>query len=563
MARFKSIAQRSPSQSGLEFKILSLLLDAVMLWIVTSAELDHCERAGTGLPKHFSFGWLIALVLLYSYLSLNILLLKHGFLCLLEVPFIQKSSEHISRSQASPKCQQALKIIYDLITIVMCTCFIAGDNLSDAICIDFAPEGSCIERSSEPQKVNASCMAIMSQEALSENSTTLSKCDVSMCRKGSVGLLGISIVLNLALMYCGHSFKSSLKGLPKIGSSHGWLTKAFNLLSLMLLFDQSLSGLHESIFKRTRNGTLCTDDTHISGGVVYGISVALWIFFFAIHIIQYWVSNYNKKHTKSTILSYIFYHLILASILVLYCVFIFADTPWPWECFNADPKMKKAGLKGRSALLTISVAIILQLCFVYVLMSCMPSLKMHRKDHISVGSEFEQMFKSIAKQYDPIKVENAENLFVKSEGDETSASYTIFMTRDDDWISEIIAWISEFFDWISRCCCKTTNMNNPNQDELEMNERGEGQTSMTKSPKIVGAYVKIGANKQSTPEYVAEAKYLKKQPQRDAGDLQRQDGIVTLDSFPKDSVISGFISKDITLNLPQVLRDGTVIRESK
>ena len=553
MARFKSIAQSSSPEPGLEFKIPSLLIDALVLWIVTIGELIYCDREKTGLLPGFTFGWqqLVTVVSLYLFLSIFILTVK--YLC--QARFILYNSPGI---EASPWCQLILRLIYDIITIIMCMCFIAGDNLLNIICIDLAiaPESSCIEQSSQPLKVNESCMAIVSQdkEALSENSTGLSQCDVSMCRKGSVGLLGISLVLHLALMYCGHSFKSSLKGLPKVGSDHGWLTKAFSLLSLLLLFDQSLSGLHESIFEGTRNSTLCSDDTHISGGFIYGISVAVWVFFYIVHCFQYCMSKHKRKWCTT-----LFYHVILILILVLYCVFIFADTPWPWECFDLDPLMKRAGLQGRSALLTISVTVLLLLYIAYISISCIPSLKVYRKKHIILGSEFQQMFTSIAKHYDPIEVENAENLFVRSEVDETSASYTIFMTRDDDWISELCGGHSS----------NNTNTIFSNSHSQPMRGPGRAQTSTTESP-IVGAYVKIGAGKdanensrQSTHKYVAEAKYLKKQPQEDSGDPQQQDGIVTLDSFPKDSVISGFISKDITLNLPGVLRDGTVIRERK
>ena len=104
-------------------------------------------------------------------------------------------------------------------------------------------------------------------------------------------------------MYCGHSFKSSLKGLPKVGSDHGWLTKAFSLLSLLLLFDQSLSGLHESIFERTGNGTLCSDDTHISGGFIYSISVAVWVFFLHCSLVTILHVQAQKKMVHYPLLS--------------------------------------------------------------------------------------------------------------------------------------------------------------------------------------------------------------------------------------------------------------------
>ena len=555
MSQFESIAQRSSSESGLEFKILSLVIDALMLWIVTSDEL-HFEM--TGLTLDFSYVWLVPCVILYLSLSIIILGVKYSF----QVYFIHKLKIYFRRARVQalryPWCKLVSRFIYDIITIIMCVCFIAGDNLSDAICIDSALNGSCIERSSEPQKVDESCMAIVNisedKEALPENNTGLNHCDVSMCRKASIGLLGISILLNLALIYCGHSFNSSLKGLPEIGRDHGLWTKAFNLLSLMLLFNQTLSGLHESIFKRTRNGTLCSNDTHISGGLVYGVSVALWVFFFIIHFYQYYVSKHKRKLCTASL-----YYMILVLILVLYCVFIFADTPWPWECFDTDPVMRIEGLALRSVLLTISVALILTLCITYIIVSYIPSLRMYLKKHIIVESEFERMFTNIAKEPDPIKVENANNLFVKSEVDETS-SYTLFMMRDDDWISELFG---------SRCS-NNTNTNDSNQHEQPVSEPAVVRDQMSTTEPPVGAYVKVGAGKdakgsprQSPLEYVAEAKYLEKQPQGDAGDLQQQDGIVTLDSFPKDSVISGFISKDITLNLPEVLQDGTVIRERK
>ena len=76
---------------------------------------------------------------------------------------------------------------------------------------------------------------------------------------------------------------------------------------------------------------------------------------------------------------------------------MFADTPWPWECFDLDPLMKITGLQGRSALLTISVTVLLLLYIAYISISCIPSLKVYRKKHIILGSEFQQMFTSIAK----------------------------------------------------------------------------------------------------------------------------------------------------------------------
>jgi hypothetical protein len=308
----------------------------------------------------------------------------------------------------------------------MGVCFLVGDNLSDAICIDFNTS-ECEEKVRSMAPVNSTtCMRIPKPDM-----DMLQKCNVITCRQISIGFLGTSTVLNLFLFYSEFYWVNNLKGLMTSPGWHTVWTQMFDLLSRVLIFDQSLSGLYDTIFRLTRNESLlCPEEgiIHVSAGTIYGISVVIWLVLVSTHASNNWKA---LKTTKSEWSSFIPYLISLFFICLFYVIYIFADTSWPWDCFSANENCKKAGLQGRIALLVFSLLIFVPFYVAYTVISFCPSLCMMRNAE-PLNEEYKLMLSNSDHE---IRVEGEQNLTVNSKSEATtfSANYSLDFTRVYSW----------------------------------------------------------------------------------------------------------------------------------
>jgi hypothetical protein len=197
-------------------------------------------------------------------------------------------------------------------------------------------------------------------------------CDLTTCRAIAIAFLGISTLLNLALIYL-ESKSLSIKNFPALSDvNHSiWWVSTFNLLSLVVLFDQSITGLHNSIFKLTVNETrLCPLGTHISGGLILFASIVIWLIMSCMQCVEY----YPKKEDQRTGDQPTFIFTVTL-IFFFYVIYIFTDTPWPWSCFDGDPIMKKTGIIVQLSFLCLLLVMILILVFIYIFTICRALVK--------------------------------------------------------------------------------------------------------------------------------------------------------------------------------------------
>ena len=378
---FKGLTKRLPP--GVLMKLLSLIVDAVMLLSITGLDLSKNNKPHSNLAILIVFDVCFVIVA--------------GVLLITKIILARKST-----SGSKPKGFTKEDIIYDFFAAVMGLLFLTGDNLTDNICSDL-------------------------------------KTPAVDCRKASVSFIGVSTGINLVLLYFEHASESNQgwKGLPMIGKDHKRWAKTLNLLTLTLIFDQTITGLHESVFKLTRNETLlCPTGTHVSGALVYCCIAFIWLLLLVSHGRQFF-----PKGLKSRCL----FCLTLLCMWLYFAMYIFADTPWPWECFAVDKGVMRGGLMARLVLLCIALLFIVTFFILYSVIVCVPSLCVIKNVELALdNSGVEEIFRDIPVQK-AISFEKAKNLSVapKFKEDMIEASYTVSFSRDYDWRSAL-KWKSKY-----------------------------------------------------------------------------------------------------------------------
>ena len=232
----------------------------------------------------------------------------------------------------------------------------------------------------------------------------------------------MSTLLNLSLIYLS-SASDYTKDLPIINKDHKRWTKTLNLLTLLISFDQIISGLHSSIFKLTRDESqLCTSDAHISGSIIYVASVGIWTFLLFDHAFQYFPKE--KCRSKCGFIT------TLGLMWLYFSIYIFADAPWPWDCF--DKSWKKEGLQLRIALLVLSLILILLFVSMYVMLICTPSFYMNHKTKNEGKSDIEEFMNHLP-TWEPFSVKNVGSIsFVSDYEDLTTPYYKVVMNTGED-----------------------------------------------------------------------------------------------------------------------------------
>jgi hypothetical protein len=134
-----------------------------------------------------------------------------------------------------------------------------------------------------------------------------------------------------------------------------------NLLTLIVFFDQTLSGFYESAFKFTRDEQLlCSAGTHVAGSLIHATGIAVWTFFLVVHYFRYHPEDGKQKIVFITTLVLLFVSFVL---------YIFVDVPWPWECIEVIKEQQLGGLIARLVFLVVSLILILIIavicCFVW------------------------------------------------------------------------------------------------------------------------------------------------------------------------------------------------------
>ena len=141
----------------------------------------------------------------------------------------------------------------------------------------------------------------------------------------------------------------------------------------MVLFDQSITGLHNSVFKLTVNETrLCPLGTHISGGIILFGSIVIWLILSCMQCKEYYPNDSEEEEGKSDRWCFIGTMIL---IFFFYVIYIFTDTPWPWSCFDGDPIMKKTGIIVQLSFLCLLLVMILILVFIYIFTICRALVK--------------------------------------------------------------------------------------------------------------------------------------------------------------------------------------------
>ena len=231
-----------------------------------------------------------------------------------------------------------------------------------------------------------------------------------------------------------YSLKS--EELAIIGKTHQRWASAFQLASKIILFDQILSGIHDSIFRLVGDDSQkCLPGTHASGAVLYIISVIAWGILLSVLCYKEWPTTELSSCPK------VKHVLLYFGLWVFYTVYIIADTPWPWECYtNTD--LKKSHITARLVLLVFSLALVSILVFIYCVTVCIPSLRfqaMHRLAFDGIGEDLQEMRKVYEYEDIPLicrhfKQENGIKPHFSLKFDEgmRSASYSLMFMWDYD-----------------------------------------------------------------------------------------------------------------------------------
>ena len=363
-------------------------------------------------------------------------------------PDIRNNNDSCNCPSTKEKCHKCIRLItyvaYDVISIIMGVLFLIGDNLTDDICVFYhcgnfhVNSTTCKLLKNQTNPVEG--MDLTYNDCTNNYSTT--------CRRASVACLGISIILNLFLLYL--NFKSIYdKSLPSIGKDHKRWMATFNLLTLVIIFDQTITGLYQSVFKFTKNeSNMCSDlqSVHLSAGFTFGTSVVVWILILMFHCYTHWPGQGDCKSVSGFIAAVFF-------LLLFYIPFIFADTPWPWECFDTNDwyiSFRKCGIILRLFLAALSVALIILFGLFYIGIVLTPALCVKMKGGLTLDNETDvpdiirklPRWKSIPierrKLINNDSEERVRLLFTSEyEEDMISASYKVSINKDYDWHSAL------------------------------------------------------------------------------------------------------------------------------
>ena len=330
MGSHGDIAKKLPP--GVLLKLLSILLDICMALTSTGVNVSVNDEQHTAVnvsvddEQHTSVNESDNDEPYADFITL--LLFDLIFVCVALILIVIKIVYVICAKETASKGFTKKGVIYDCGAAIMGFCFLTGDNLTDEICRDF---GSLI----------------------------------SDCRKASVTFIGVSTILNFILLLYEKTMNCN-QGWKELDSEKMVLAKTFSLLPSVIIFNSAITGLHESVFKLTTNETiLCPPATHVSGSLIYCVAVVMWIVLLVYHCWEY----YKEEGELNYLLCF-----VLICIGFFFAVYIFADTPWPWNCFDADETMKEGGSTARLVLMIISLMFIITFSVLYIFTVCIPFL---------------------------------------------------------------------------------------------------------------------------------------------------------------------------------------------
>ena len=333
------------------------------------------------------------------------------------------------------KCYKCLKIsafiFYDLVSILMGVFFLLGNNLTDDICV-FCNCGNF--------NVNSSTCKLLENHTIDKGGKIYNHSNCTnefaiKCRRASVAFLGSSTILNIFLSYL--TFKSIYdKGLPSIGKQHKlWIT-TLSLLSLIIIIDQTTTGLYTSVFKLTRNETnQCSDldSIHWSASITYVFGILVWIIILIWHCCENWPEKGGSQCSP-------FWNSLV--LFLFYIVYIFVDTPWPWDCFETnDIYNKKAGIVMRFVLAIIVSLLIVWFAAIYIIIVAIPALRVQKNAELVLNDENikDDLRRWTRRKNISLREEGSHKLIQSETFNEniTSASYEISIIKDYDWQTEL------------------------------------------------------------------------------------------------------------------------------
>lgn len=325
-----------------------------------------------------------------------------------------------------------LHISYDIISIIMGFLYLLGDNLSDDVCRRY--------QNCAMIHLDKDSCKIMDRRTCNENSCTRTGCNVEGCRTSAGVFLGISTFLNILLLFWEYTSSQSSEDPSVIGVAHKFWMKTFNLLTYVIIFDQTLSGLHASTFYLSGDdGDTCTPATHVVGALIYSASVVAWIIFFV--ILGYEDGPYKKgcrtgtKSERCQIAAHVVMCILMA---IFFIIYIFADVPWPWNCFDEDSKyVRRIALEGRLALLAVSLGFMILFALIYAVCVIIPSMYVQRMGKLALDNsgDIRDMLRNLPTcEKLPFTIQGKEQLSVSCtfEEDATSATYKISFTKNHE-----------------------------------------------------------------------------------------------------------------------------------
>ena len=455
MAKYNSFGKRFSNLNPV--KLLSLFFDVLIHFSIT---VDNSNACMLGLPFSSSglawvsspFAVVLTFALVFVILAIILLVIKYWSL---------------------RKCEDSLscgEMTYDFLSLFMGVFYLIGDNLSDDVCRQWY---SCTQFSI----TSTTCRIKDNREC---NPTTCRKsteygCKAEGCRSAAIALLGLSTVINLFLIFL-ENVSFSKRALPAIGIAHNSWMSTFNLLTYAILFDQTLSGLHGSLFSLTSERQVkCDNSVHGAGGSIHGIAVVIWFAMFGCLCYKDFPEKpYARGKQKDCCTEYccggIMYVLFHFLVWAFFFFYINADTPWPWDCYEGEDS-RRLTLIIRLSFFAVSLLLIIIFLFLYAIIVFIPTI--HEQccgnkalDH----SEVLQVLRNLPTSDERFRLASEEDssLHISYKFDEgiMTASYTVSITNDHEWTSTYQKFWTKFRNFISsRCGCRDTNEEEPHSGD--------------------------------------------------------------------------------------------------
>jgi hypothetical protein len=407
-----------------------------------------------------------------------------------------------------------------------------------------------------------------------------SLCSEDYCRQLKTGLLGMSLILNLFLTVAenGFGWSGGWDKIKTVDEKHKRWSDLLGLLSVVVLFDQALTGFYMTVYDGKRNSTDITCDvyTHGVSGGTYGLSVILFIMLIVFVVWRRYLIDWcrrkfqgahdqvNSGGTRDSVNSgsepsccgkccnsdicsckcnsYRFEEICFIggtiSLVIFFILYVLADLPWPWNC--KDQINSQEWRTARLAFLGISfvlVSVHLGLHFFIVLFPSVHAFLQAGRESVVHNSKIKKLFgaqfRNMETKVDEYCVYDLEGIEIKMQGapkaDQTTLSLPLSFQFEHD--TEYSLWCQAY-----SCCVGARQGRDNVEDRVPLTD---GDSSETVPLQPVGSTAEphklnIGSVLFATPKKKATVLFIEEAYQQE--DLERllaKNGIsdITLHSF--------------------------------